>query len=547
MSNLERPKIGGSNPEGSNPGGSDPKEPALARDSLYATVQDDAQLTGAPIRRVGEGPYGGDEFEIEPLVTGGKRYVDVDQDICAHAEQFPTRRWWIAFAIAVSFLMLLVVSLATLFYAGEGVVGINHPVSWGTFIVNFVFWIGIGHAGTLISAVLFLFRQKWRTGINRSAEAMTLFAVACAGIFPIIHLGRPWFAYWLMPYPNARGPLWVNFNSALSWDIFAISTYALVSLTFWYVGLLPDLATVRDRATHPWRKKLYNALALGWNGSSRAWRHYESAYLVLAAFATPLVFSVHTIVSFDFATAILPGWHATIFPPYFVIGAIFSGFAMVITLMIIMRNVFNMKNYITLNHLEAMAKIIMLTGMLVGFAYTTEFFMAWYSGSEYEGFIFRNRAFGPYGWAYFIMFTCNAIIPQLFWFKKVRRSVLALLVIAILVNVGMWFERYVIIVTSLHRDFLPASWGMFEMTFFDWSILLGSFGLFFTLFLLFVRFLPVIAMSEVKGVMDPRVARSWPEDGGTASAHGAEGGVGGPAPVALGPSGSLAAPSEPMR
>jgi hypothetical protein len=356
--------------------------------------------------------------------------------------------------------------------------------------------------------VLFLFRQQWRTGINRAAEAMTLFAVACAGIFPIIHLGRPWFAYWLVPYPNARGPLWVNFNSALAWDIFAISTYGLVSLTFWYVGLLPDLATVRDRATHPVRKWIYNALSFGWTGSHRAWRHYESAYMILAALATPLVFSVHTIVSFDFATSVMPGWHTTIFPPYFVIGAIFSGFAMVITLMTFMRGYFGMKHYITLNHMEAMAKILMFTGMMVGFAYSTEFFMAWYSGSEWEGFIFKNRAFGPYWWAYAIMFTCNAIIPQLFWFKALRRHTWALFVVSILVNIGMWFERYVIVVTSLHRDFLPSSWGMYALTRWDYAILFGSFGLFFTLFLLFVRFLPVVAISEVKGVMDPKVARS---------------------------------------
>jgi molybdopterin-containing oxidoreductase family membrane subunit len=476
-------------------------------ESLYASVMDDSQLTGLPIIKKGTGPFGGDELIHEPLVTGNKRYTDVDEDICVHTERFPTRLWWIGFALSLSMLGMLGIGLATLFYAGEGVVGINHPVGWGSFIINFVFWIGIGHAGTLISAVLFLFRQKWRTGINRSAEAMTLFAVACAGIFPIIHLGRPWFFYWLVPLPNGRGPLWINFNSALSWDIFAISTYGTISLVFWYIGLLPDLATVRDRATHPWRKWLYNVLSFGWNGSHRAWRHYESAYLLLAAFATPLVFSVHTIVSFDFTTSILPGWHATIFPPYFVIGAIFSGFAMVITLMTILRKVFKLTNYITLNHMEAMAKIVMFTGMLVGFAYTTEFFMAWYSGSEYEGFIFRNRAFGPYGWAYFIMFTCNAIIPQIFWFKRFRRNEWVLFIVAILVNVGMWFERFVIIITSLHRDFLPASWGMFHMTVFDWLILIGSFGLFFTLFLLFARALPTIAMSEVKGVMDPAVAK----------------------------------------
>jgi len=476
------------------------------QDSPYATVMDDSQLKGVPIVIEGGGPYGGDEFIAEPLVTGAKTYAEVDRDICLHTEQFPTKRWAMAFAVALSMLSMLAVAVATLVYAGEGVVGINHPVGWGTFIVNFVFWIGIGHAGTLISAVLFLFRQQWRTAINRSAEAMTLFAVACAGIFPIIHLGRPWFAYWLIPIPNDRGPLWVNFNSALAWDIFAISTYGTISLVFWYVGLLPDLATVRDRATHPWRKALYNILSFGWTGSHRAWRHYESAYFILAAFATPLVFSVHTIVSFDFATSIVPGWHATIFPPYFVIGAIFSGFAMVITLMTIMRHVFNLKSYITLNHMEAMAKIIMFTGMLVGFAYTTEFFMAWYSGSEYEGFIFRNRAFGPYGWAYFIMFTCNAVVPQLFWFKKIRRNVAILFIVSLLVNVGMWFERYVIIITSTHRDFLPSSWGEFSMTAFDWMILIGSFGLFFTLFLLFVRVFPTIAMSEVKGVMNPEVS-----------------------------------------
>ncbi len=389
--------------------------------SPYATVMDDSQLTGRPIVVPGAGPYGGDLEIPEPLVTGGKKWADVDRDICMHAEQFPTRRWWFAFSIALAFLGVLVFALVTLFYAGMGIAGVNQPVGWGSFIIDFVFWIGIGHAGTLISAVLYLFRQQWRTGINRAAEAMTLFAVCCAGIFPIIHLGRPWFAYWLVPYPNARGPLWVNFNSPLAWDIFAISTYGLVSLTFWYIGLLPDLATVRDRATHPWRKTLYNAMSFGWTGSHRAWRHYESAYMVLAALATPLVFSVHTIVSFDFATSVMPGWHTTIFPPYFVIGAIFSGFAMVITLMTFMRGYFGMKHYITLNHMEAMAKILMLTGMLVGFAYSTEFFMAWYSGSEWEGFIFKNRAFGPYWWAYAIMFTCNAIVPQVFWFKSMRR------------------------------------------------------------------------------------------------------------------------------
>ena len=469
--------------------------------SLYATVLDDSQLTGRPVVRAGQGAYGGDLEVDEPLVTGGKTYLDVDQDICGHTERFPLRRWWIAFGIALSFLGLLVFSLITLFYVGVGIVGPNSPVGWGTFIVNFVFWIGIGHAGTLISAVLFLFRQRWRTAINRSAEAMTLFAVACAGIFPLIHLGRIWFAYWLFPYPNGRGPLWINFNSALSWDIFAISTYGLVSLTFWYVGLLPDLATVRDRATHPWRKKLYHLMSFGWNGSNRAWRHYESAYLVLAGFATPLVFSVHTIVSFDFATGIIPGWHATIFPPYFVIGAIFSGFAMVMTLGIIARKVFGLEDYITMNHFDKISKVIMLTGMMVGYSYSMEFFIAWYSGNEYETFAFLNRAFGPYAWAYWIMVSCNVFVPQILWFKKMRSSIPVLFVISIFVNIGMWFERFVIVVTSLSRDFLPSSWDYYKPTIFDIGTFVGSFGLFLTLFLLFLRFLPMIAMSEVKGVL----------------------------------------------
>jgi molybdopterin-containing oxidoreductase family membrane subunit len=475
-----------------------------------ATVMDDSQLRGLPILSPGTGLHGGDELVPEPLVTGGKTWNDVDQDIGLHVDSFPTRRWWIAFGVALFFLGLFVLGLATLIYAGQGIAGYNHPVHWGSFIVNFVFWIGIGHAGTLISAVLFLFRQKWRTAINRSAEAMTLFAVACAGIFPIIHLGRSWFFYWLGPIPNGRGPLWVNFNSPLAWDIFAISTYATISLVFWYTGLIPDLATLRDRARHPWRKWLYNLMSFGWTGSNRAWTHYESAYMILAALATPLVFSVHTIVSFDFATSILPGWHATIFPPYFVIGAIFSGFAMVVTLMTLLREVFNLKSYITLNHMEAMAKVILLTGMLVGLAYITEFFMAWYSGSEYEGFVFRNRAFGPYGWAYFIMFGCNVLVPQVLWIKKARRSVWLLFAVSLLVNVGMWFERYVIIVSSLHRDYLPSSWGQYGMSAWEWMIMLGSFGLFFTLFLLFVRFLPTVSMTEVKGVMDPRVAATRP-------------------------------------
>ena len=457
-----------------------------------------------------------------PLIQGRLSLGEIEDLIAKPMSEKPTKKYYIALGITLTLLMIGAASLGLTFYYGIGLWGNNQPVGWAFDIVNFVFWVGIGHAGTLISAILFLLRQKWRTAIARFAEAMTIFAVICAGIFPIIHLGRAWFAYWLVPYPNARGPLWINFNSPLAWDIFAISTYGLVSAVFWYVGLLPDLATVRDRATHPWRKKVYNALSLGWNGSHRAWRHYESAYMILAALATPLVFSVHTIVSFDFATSVMPGWHTTIFPPYFVIGAIFSGFAMVITLMTFMRGYFGMKSYVTLNHMESMAKILMLTGMLVGFAYSTEFFMAWYSGSEWEGFVFKNRAFGPYGWAYFIMFTCNAIVPQVFWWKKLRRHTWVLFVVSILVNVGMWFERYVIVVTSLHRDYLPSSWGMYALTRWDFAILIGSFGLFFTLFLLFVRFLPVVAISEVKGVMDPKVARSAPTDADLAAARAAQ-------------------------
>jgi molybdopterin-containing oxidoreductase family membrane subunit len=388
-----------------------------------------------------------------------------------------------------------------MFLTGLGVLGLNQPNGWGVFIVNFVFWVGIGHAGTLISAILFLFRQKWRTAINRSAEAMTIFAVMTALLFPLIHTGRPWLAaFWLLPYPNQR-QLWVNFRSPLLWDVFAVSTYFTVSAVFWFIGLIPDLATIRDRAKHPVRKWVYTILSMGWRGNNKAWQHYEKAYLIFAGLSTPLVLSVHTIVSFDFAVSQIPGWHTTIFPPYFVAGAIFSGFAMVVTLMVIMREVFQLKDYVTLDHLEKMNKVILATGMMVGYAYACEFFIAWYSGNPFETFTFVNRAFGPYWWAYWIMAICNVIIPQVFWFKKARRSVPIMFVVSLFVNIGMWFERFVITVTSLHRDFLPSSWRYYVPTLYDWAITLGSFGFFFTLFLLFVRFLPVIAMSEVKGVM----------------------------------------------
>lgn len=357
-------------------------------------------------------------LDIQPLVTGGKSVRDVTEDILRPVEAFPTSLWWKAFLLVLTITVVDLGIIGYLTWEGLYILGINNPVAWGFFIVNFVFWIGIGHAGTLISAVLYLFRQEWRTGINRAAEAMTIFAVLTAASNLIIHIGRPWVGYWLFPYPNERGPLWVNFRSPLIWDTFAVSTYLTISLVFWYIGLIPDIAAVRDRSKGEFKRKLYDVLALGWVGSNKAWSHLETVAMILAALSTPLVLSVHTIVSFDFAVSILPGWHTTIFPPYFVAGAIFSGFAMVVTLMVIAREVFNLKDYITMKHLENMNKVIMVTGLIVGLAYSTEFFMAWYSGNEYEGFTFVNRAFGPYGWAYFIMFSCNVFSPQVFWWKN---------------------------------------------------------------------------------------------------------------------------------
>jgi len=438
----------------------------------------------------------------EPLVEGGKTYQQVSDDVCLPLESFPTKKWIIAFLISATVMTMGFALIAYMIATGVGQSGIRSPVNWGMMIITFVFWVGIGHAGTLISAILFLFRQKWRTGINRSAEAMTIFAVICAGLFPLIHTGRPWYSiYWLFPYPNQMGPLWVNFRSPLVWDVFAVSTYFTISLVFWYTGLVPDLATVRDRAKNWIRKKVYGTLALGWRGSSRGWSHYEICYLILAGLATPLVLSVHSVVSFDFAVGIVPGWHTTIFPPYFVAGAIFSGFAMVVTLLVIAREVFNLKEYITMQHLDNMNKVILATGSLVGLAYATEFFIAWYSGVEYERFIFMERAMGPYAWAYWTMICCNVISPQFFWFKSCRRNIPLMFVLSIFVNIGMWFERFVIVVTSLAQDFLPSAWRYFSLSKWDVGVLIGSFGLFFTLFLLFCRFLPTIAMAEVKSVM----------------------------------------------
>ena len=441
-----------------------------------------------------------EEHHDEPPVIG-KELRDVTSEVCAPIERRATKLWWVAFLSSAA---LMTVGFAAIGYqvaTGIGTWGLNKTVGWAFDITNFVFWVGIGHAGTLISAVLFLLRQKWRTSVNRSAEAMTLFAVICAAIFPLIHMGRPWLAFWVFPYPNTRGSLWVNFRSPLLWDVFAISVYFTVSAVFWYIGLMPDLATIRDRSTGL-RRRIFGFLSFGWNGSLRTWTRYEKMYLLLAGLATPLVLSVHSIVSFDFATSVVPGWHATIFPPYFVAGAIFSGMSMVLTLMIIARTVMPaLRDYLTLNHIDAMAKLVLGTSGIVGLAYATELFTAMYSGNPYERFVFVNRAMGPFAWGFWTMVICNVVLPQLYWFRRVRRSIVAVFVLSIFVNVGMWFERFIIIVTSLHRDFLPSSWATYSPTIIEVATFAGTFGLFFTAFLIFCRFLPMIAMAEVKGVL----------------------------------------------
>ena len=436
-----------------------------------------------------------------PFIDGNKTAGQVTEDVFGPLESKSTLAWKASLLLSFSALALGIVCVSYEVMTGIGTWGLNRTVGWAFDITNFVFWIGIGHAGTLISAILFLFRQRWRTSINRAAEAMTLFAVCCAGVFPILHMGRPWLGFWMLPYPNFRGSLWVNFRSPLLWDVFAISTYLLISLVFWYLGLIPDLATGRDRTKSPLRRKIFGIMSFGWDGSSRTWNRYETVYLLLAGLATPLVLSVHTIVSFDFATSVIPGWHTTIFPPYFVAGAVFSGFAMVLTLMIIARKTMRLEQYITVRHIEAMCKIIIVTGGLVSVAYGTEFFIAWYSGSAYELFVFRNRALGPMNWSYWIMVSCNVVSPWLLWSKKLRTNVAFVFCLSIVINIGMWFERFVIIVTSLHRDYLPSAWATYSPTVIEIGTLLGSFGLFFTLFLLFVRVLPVIAAGEVKGVL----------------------------------------------
>ncbi len=442
-----------------------------------------------------------ESFVREPLVDGDKTYHQVTEDIISPIEKKPGRMWYVGFFFSVALLLLGVFSVTWEVYYGIGVWGINRTVGWGWDITNFVWWVGIGHAGTLISAILLLFRQGWRTGVNRAAEAMTIFAVMCAGQFPIFHMGRVWDGFFVLPYPNSRGPLWPNFNSALLWDVFAISTYFTVSLLFWYSGLIPDFATVRDRAKTKLRKRLYGLASFGWTGTAKNWQRHEALSLVLAGLSTPLVLSVHTIVSFDFATSVIPGWHTTIFPPYFVAGAIFSGFAMVQTLLIVCRKILGLEDYITIGHLEAMNKVIVLTGSIVGVAYLTELFMSWYSGVLYEQEAFKWRILGPYWWSYWAMMTCNVVSPQLFWFKKLRRNIPFTFIMSIVVNIGMWFERFVIIVTSLYRDYLPGSWTYYSPTWPEIGFYLGTFGLFFTCFFLFAKYFPVIAVAEIKFVL----------------------------------------------
>ena len=436
-----------------------------------------------------------------PVIEPGHTFASITDKISTIVLTRRTPRgWFFGFAAAFAVMMMLFYAIAYLLIAGIGIWGINIPVGWGFAIINFVWWIGIGHAGTLISAILLLLRQQWRQSINRFAEAMTLFAVACAGLFPLLHLGRPFYFYWLVPYPNTMS-LWPQFRSPLVWDVFAISTYFTISLLFWYVGLIPDLATLRDRSGNRVGRVVYGMLAMGWRGSARHWQRYEIAYLLLAGLATPLVVSVHTVVSFDFAVAIVPGWHSTIFPPFFVAGAIYSGFAMVMTLAIPLRAAYHLEDFITARHLENMAKILLVTGLIVTYGYLIETFIAWYSGNEYEWYMTMNRMRGPYAPLYWALIFCNAIVPQVLWFRRARRNVALLFVVALVVNVGMWLERFIIVVTSLHRDFLPSSWGMYYPTRWDWATFIGTMGLFATLFLLFIRFLPMISISEMRMIL----------------------------------------------
>jgi Ni/Fe-hydrogenase subunit HybB-like protein len=439
--------------------------------------------------------------ETAPLVGPGHDFASVTDKISSLVLKRKTPIWWfIGFAIAFSITMMLLLTITNLVFTGIGIWGNNVPVGWAFDIINFVWWIGIGHAGTLISAILLLLRQEWRTSINRFAEAMTLFAVACAGLFPLLHTGRPWLAYWLFPYPNTMG-IQPQFRSPLMWDVFAVSTYATVSALFWFIGLIPDFATLRDRAKSKAWAKLYGLLAMGWRGSARHWLRYEAAYLLLAGLATPLVLSVHTIVSFDFAVSQIPGWHATIFPPYFVAGAIYAGFAMVLTLTIPLRKFYGLEDFITMRHIHNMAKVMLATGLIVVYGYMMEAFFGWYSANQYESYMIWNRMTGPYAYLYWSLILCNGIIPQLLWSNKIRSNLLVLWLISIVVGIGMWLERFVIIVTSLHRDFLPSSWGMYSPTMWDWTMFIGTIGLFFSLLFLFIRFLPIISIFEMRTIL----------------------------------------------
>jgi molybdopterin-containing oxidoreductase family membrane subunit len=437
-------------------------------------------------------------LEPQPVLAPGHTFASVTEKISSIVLARPTGTGWIiGFAVAFALLIGFFMAVGYLLVRGVGIWGINVPVAWGFAIVNFVWWIGIGHAGTLISAILLLLRQPWRTSINRFAEAMTLFAVACAGLFPILHLGRPWFFYWLFPYPNPMG-VWPQFRSPLVWDVFAVLTYFTISLLFWFVGLIPDLATLRDRSQSRTGRVIYGMLAMGWRGSALHWHRYEMAYLLLAGLATPLVVSVHTIVSLDFAISVLPGWHTTIFPPYFVAGAIYSGFAMVLTLAIPLRAAYGLEDFITMRHLQNMAKVMLATGLIVAYGYLMEAFMAWYSGNPFEQYTMQNRALGPYAPYYWALLLCNVIVPQALWSNRVRSSAVALFLISIVVNIGMWLERFIIVVTSLHRDFLPGAWSMYAPTFWDWATFFGTIGLFFALLFLFIRFLPMISIFEMR-------------------------------------------------
>src|SRR5687768_18156308 len=467
-----------------------------------------------------------------PLVEGNKDYHQITEDICRPVEAKPSRLWWIGFLVSVAFLIFGIISVTMEVVYGIGQWNENKTIGWAWDITNFVWWIGIGHAGTLISAILLLFRQGWRTGVNRAAEAMTIFAVMCAGQFPIWHMGRVWMAFFVLPYPNSRGPLWVNFNSPLLWDVFAISTYFTVSLLFWYSGLIPDLATVRDRAKTKLRKLLYGIASFGWSGSTKHWQRHEALSLVLAGLSTPLVLSVHSIVSFDFATSVIPGWHTTIFPPYFVAGAIFGGFAMVLTLLLPARLFYpQLDDMVTRNHVDKMAKIILLTGSIVGYAYLMELFVAMvYSGNFYEYNAFYNRAFGWYSWHYFMMMFCNVVAPQIFWSKRARHNYIVVFIVCQLVNMGMWYERFVIIGTTLAQDFLPSSWGHYTPSWVEVFTFIGTFGMFITLFLLFMRFLPMITIFEVKAVKPEADPHHDPHQGFTQQGEGKQ--ITGPAGAA---------------